>query len=477
MRSVDLLKSVDIFAQLPEDDLSSIARLLKENEAGENDVVFRQGDMTSALFIVASGGVRCISHDAIGRERPPVFLGEGQSFGEMALLAGEPMTATMQAVTHTSLLVLRKDDFDRLLGENFQLMLEMTKVIARRQAARHQEIGSVEVPRPAPPISEAPPSVDARVPNAAPAYEQAPPAPPPPVQPQAPTHAPQQPPAQAYVPAYQPPPMYGLPMPTGKAFTVFSPKGGVGKSTIAVNLAVELAHQRRNKVVLLDLSLSFGHDMLMLNLSSASTLASTGPDAIERMDLDALGYYLTVHPGSSLRVLPGAKRPEDGELVTGDAVKVAIEQLKRYFEYIVIDTGSNFSDPVLAGLEAADRVLMICSPEITVLHDIRDCQRILNDVVHIKRDNIHYVMNYIFPFKALSVDQFVDALQRDLYMELPYGGDVPARSALRGEALVESQRGSGVAKGIQKLAAQLMVETAEGAESGAQQEKKRGFFR
>jgi pilus assembly protein CpaE len=263
----------------------------------------------------------------------------------------------------------------------------------------------------------------------------------------------------------------------GKVFTVFSPKGGVGKSTVAVNLAVALAHQHAESVVLVDLSLTFGHDLLLLNLTATSSLASTTADALKKMGLaEGLAYYLTTHNPSSLRVLAGSTRPEEGEAVSGDAAKTAIEQLKKHFSYVVVDTSSAFTDPVLAALEMSDRVLMLCSPEIVVLRDIRECQRIFNDVVHLKRDKVLYLMNHIFPHKGLSREQFEDALQQPLYMEIPNGGEVPIKASLRGEALVETQSGSAIAKSIQKLASQLVVETATRAGATAQPEKKWGLF-
>lgn len=263
--------------------------------------------------------------------------------------------------------------------------------------------------------------------------------------------------------------------PGGKVFTVFSPKGGVGKSMVAVNLAVALARLRPGSVALLDLSLTFGHAMLLLNLTPRSSLAAANVEALRRLDLpENMDHYLAVHPTSGLRVLAGALRPEEGETVTGERVEVAIRQLRRHFACLVVDTGSHFTDPVLAALEASDRVLMLCSPEVSVLRDIRDCQRILDNVVRVPRERVVYLMNCIFPFKTLSREQLEGALQRKLFAELPYGGDAVVKAALRGEALVEAQPGTPLAKAIQKLAAQL---AAEWAEVDGHQERKRGFFR
>ncbi|MHB0869323.1 MAG: cyclic nucleotide-binding domain-containing protein [Chloroflexota bacterium] len=420
MKSIDLLRSMGIFEQVSEEDLQKIAALLEEKQVNKDAVIFRQGDAGDALYVVLSGRIQGVTSDAVGREKVLGIFSEGQPFGEMALLTGEPRPATMQAVTDARLLVLRKEDFDLFLAHNVQVMLQMMKVVAQRQAAASQ--------RQAATVEELGQEAEA-------------------------------------------------PGPTGKLFTVFSPRGGVGKSTLAVNLAVTLAQQHPDSVALLDLSLTFGHAALFLNLTPKSSLSATNVEALQGMGAgDGLAYYLAVHPTSSLRLLAGATRPEEGETVSGEMAKAAIEQLRRHFAYVVVDTESYFSDPVLAALESSDKILILCSPEISSLRDTRECQRILNDVVHIPGDRILYLLNHLFPFKTMSKEQFEDTLQRELFAELPYGGDVPARAALRGEILVESQPGSNLARVVQRLATQLAAEDAK-ATAASDHDKKRGFFR
>jgi MinD-like ATPase involved in chromosome partitioning or flagellar assembly len=413
----ELLKTIGMFSQVSDDDLQQIAGLLKEKRVAKDAVICRQGEAGDALYIVQSGRIKSATTDAVGRERVLSFYTDCQFFGEMAILNGEEYPATRQAVADSRLLVIQKEDFEQFLGLNVQVMLQMMKVVAERQA-----VTSARMVR-----SEGADSIAMTGPSG------------------------------------------------GKVFTVFSPKGGVGKSTVATNLAVSLAHQHAESVVLVDLSLTFGHTLLLLNLVPKSSLASTTADALKKMGLqEGIAYYLAVHPSSSLRVLAGSTRPEEGESVTGEAAKVVIEELKKHFSYVVVDTSSTFTDPVLAALESADRVLMLCTPEISVLRDVRECQRVFNDVVHMTRDHVLYLMNNIYPHKGLSKAQFEDALQQSLYMELPYGGDVPLKASLRGEAFVETQSGSSLAKAIQKLGSQLVAETA--LRIGAVQEKKRGLF-
>ena len=439
MRNVDLLKSMDIFAQLADDDLQKIAGLLRERRVAKDTILFRQGDAGDALYVVLSGRIRYSATDSAGQENILGVFSEGNYFGEMALLAGEPRPATAQAVTDTRMLMLRKDDFDGFLASNVPVMLQMMKIMTQRQAAGLQRPAPAAEPAGPPSFAAPQPTLSPRPAMSSGSYGV---------------------PATAFVPPGLTVPA-DLPPPTGKVFTIFSPKGGVGKS-----------------VALVDLSLVFGHGMLLLNLEPRSSLASTSAASLRQMNLqEGLSHYLSVHPSSTLRVLAGSIRPEEGETVSGEVVKAGLEQLRRYFAYVVVDTGSYFWDPILAALEAADRILLICSPEISVVRDMRECQRILNDVVHVTRDRILYVMNYLFPFKVLSRQQFENSLEQQIHFELPYGGDVAAKAALRGESFVETQSGSSLARSIEKLAAQLVAETAKAGVVGAIQEKRRGFFR
>ena len=427
MNNAELLKSMDVFAQVSDKDLEKIAALLRERRVPRDTTLFRQGDIGDSLCIVVSGRMKSATTDSTGREKVLGYYTEEQYFGEMSVLTGEPRASTVQATVDSKLLVLRKEDLDAFLGQNVAVMLQTMKVIAQRQAAVAQQ-RQAATPGPA------------RV-EQTPIAERA------------------------------------LPAGNGKVFTLFSPKGGAGKSTLAVNLAVALARAHRDEVALLDLSLTFGHDPLLLNLSPKSNLSTTSAEALQKMDPSDLAYYLTPHPSSSLKVFPGSLHPEEGEAVTGETAKTAIEQLKRYFSYIVVDTGSYFTDPVLAALESADKLLIVASPEISTLQGLKETRRILDEVIHVPADRVRYLMNCVFPFKTLNREQFESALQQPIFMELPYGGEGPAKAALKGEALVETQSGSSLARAIQKLASQLTAEMARPLAVGAAEDRKRGFFR
>jgi pilus assembly protein CpaE len=251
----------------------------------------------------------------------------------------------------------------------------------------------------------------------------------------------------------------------GKVFAVYSSRGGSGKTTVAVNLAVALAQQHPEQVVLLDLALTFGHTAMLLDLQPRSSLASINADALPKFDREVLNHYFVTH-SSTLRVLQGAIRPEDGEGVTQEHVQTIVNLLKRYFTYVVIDTNSNFSDMTLAALEAADRIIFVVTPELTTIRDTMECQRIFHDVVHIPENRFYILLNHPYGFHALTREDFEKGINRPVDGEVQHGGDLPVQSAARGQPFVSARANAGVAVALDNLARTLSGVPARGARVG-----------
>src|SRR5919205_3391302 len=111
MKVTDLLRTMDIFEQLPAEDIEKIGRLLRERRLVENEVLMREGDPGDAMYIVTGGRIRLSTLDPNGNEKVLTYFTDGQFFGEMALLTGTPRSATASAETDSQLLVLAKPDF------------------------------------------------------------------------------------------------------------------------------------------------------------------------------------------------------------------------------------------------------------------------------------------------------------------------------------------------------------------------------
>jgi CRP-like cAMP-binding protein len=392
-RVVDVLRKMDLFADLSEEQLGKIARLLKETKFAENEMIFAQNDPGDALYIVLQGRVRISTSDNFGRERVLAFYGPGEFFGDMAVLTGAPRSATATAASNVRLLQLRKDDFNLLAATNVGIMRGMLRVMVERQTAMNtrisQEAGAT--------------AGDIR----------------------------------------------------GLVTVVFSPRGGAGQTVLATNLAVALAETTPDRVVIVDLDLLFGHVAMLLDQVPRTSLSSISPAAIRAADRDSFAYYLTRHPESSLRLLVGTQRPEESELVTADHVRSVLDVLRRQFVHVVVDAGSRFSEPCLAAIESADHVLVVATPEPATVKAAVQTQRVLRDLVGVSSDRIAYVLNEPMPYGKLSAKELGEILRSEQVHEVPFGGEDVTRAALEGFPLVMGRSGNPTSRAIMALARRL----------------------
>ena len=153
-----------------------------------------------------------------------------------------------------------------------------------------------------------------------------------------------------------------------QVIVVASPKGGVGKTTVAVNLAALLAEQAPGEVVLLDLDLQFGDVATVLDLQPEFTVA----DALTSGAADSmlLRTLLVPHP-SNFFVLCGADHPAAVGQVSGDHVRKLVSQFAHTFRYVVIDTSAALQEETLASLEEATDVAFVATFDVATLRNVR----------------------------------------------------------------------------------------------------------
>ena len=156
----------------------------------------------------------------------------------------------------------------------------------------------------------------------------------------------------------------------GVVVAVFSPKGGVGRTTVAVNLAVAAATELGKKVVIMDASFQFGDVGVLLNLNPRSkSIADLIPE-LDAGELDSIDTFLINHT-AGIRVLLAPPSPETAEMITATGVKKVVETLRRDHDLVVVDCTSYFNDTTLAILDAADVILTMLSLEITSIKNMR----------------------------------------------------------------------------------------------------------
>lgn len=127
VEKVLFLKSVDLFSQIPGEDLANIALIATEEERDRGEEIFAEGEEGDALYLVLDGKVRVHSADRLIAE-----LGERECFGEMAILDASPRSATVSAVEETHLLKISREDFQDIVGERPEIAMGIIQVLTRR---------------------------------------------------------------------------------------------------------------------------------------------------------------------------------------------------------------------------------------------------------------------------------------------------------------------------------------------------------
>jgi pilus assembly protein CpaE len=243
----------------------------------------------------------------------------------------------------------------------------------------------------------------------------------------------------------------------GRVVTVFSPKGGTGKTVTATNLAASLAKHHGKRTLLLDLDLQFGDAAIMLGIEPDKTIHDfvTAPG---ELDSDKLAGYTTRHP-SGLDILPAPLRPEDAELVTEAKLARLLEVAREAFDLIVVDTSPFFHGPMLATLDRTDELLLLCALDVPTLKNVRLSLQTL-ELLSFPSDRIRVVLRRTSNKVGMKPREVEGALERKVAFEVPSDGAVPL-AVNRGNPLVLSDPRSDFSKAIREMAKALTATAAQ----------------
>jgi pilus assembly protein CpaE len=205
---------------------------------------------------------------------------------------------------------------------------------------------------------------------------------------------------------------------TRRVVAVHSPKGGVGTSTVAVNVAMAAAQRKPDRVVIVDLDLQFGQVATHLNILPRQTLADVVRDVAALREAELLRTYATKHD-SGLHVLAAPTGPELAELITADHIDRILATLLDTYDQVVIDTGSWLDERTLRAFEHAESVLFIVNPEIAALKSVAALVEYLNESGTVAAKST-FVVNNTFGREILKLRDVENALGTKVAMELPH---------------------------------------------------------
>jgi pilus assembly protein CpaE len=234
-----------------------------------------------------------------------------------------------------------------------------------------------------------------------------------------------------------------------RAAAVYSPKGGVGTTTIATNIAVASAAKRREQVVLVDLALQFGSVATHLNLRPRQTLADVVRDEAAMHESELLRSFATRHE-SGLHVLAAPAAPEAAETVTPAHVATILATLLEAYELVVVDAGSALDERVMTVFENVETVILPVYPEIAALNAMRALLDYLGETGAIGAKAL-FVLNNMFARGILKQRDVESAIGSTVAFELPYDPFLYLRAVNEGVPIVIGAPRSAAAERLVRL--------------------------
>ena len=237
--------------------------------------------------------------------------------------------------------------------------------------------------------------------------------------------------------------------PAGRVVTIFSAKGGCGKTTMATNLAAALADGGRRSVVIVDLDLAFGDVAIALQLFPSHTIADAVPMGEADLDFEAVQSLLTSH-SAGLTALVAPLEPGAAESIPATLVSKILLLLREHYDYVVVDTPPAFDDQVLAAFDLSDSIILMATLDIPALKNLKLTLETL-DMLNYPRDRWSIVLNRSDSKVGLAITEVETTLRTPITAQVPSSRDVPA-SINRGVPIVLDSPKHAVSLAIKEFA-------------------------
>jgi pilus assembly protein CpaE len=234
----------------------------------------------------------------------------------------------------------------------------------------------------------------------------------------------------------------------GKIITIYSPKGGTGCTTIAVNLAL-LLNNSETRVVLVDGNLQFGDVAIFVNEQGKNTLIDLA-SRLDELDFDVVESVMVTH-SSGVHILAAPSRPEYAEKVSGDQFAKLVDYLRRHYAYVVIDTTPMLTDITLGAIDKSDVIVLVTTQDIPSIKNSRLFLDLLQ-TLGISRDRIVFTMNRFDKRIAITPERVGDNLKQPIVAVIPLDERIVIPAVNRGVPFIIENKMQPAGKGILSLA-------------------------
>lgn len=254
---------------------------------------------------------------------------------------------------------------------------------------------------------------------------------------------------------------------SSKVITIFGAKGGLGKTTLAINLAVKLAENRK-KVAIVDLDLQFGDVNVFLDIDHGDTILELSQE-LSTPNIDLIRSYMNVH-SSGVHVLCAPKSPEYAELISPEKVHSILSQLRTYYDYVIIDTPPSFNDITITALEASSTILFITGLDISILKNSKLSLSILKSLQQL--DKVKIIVNRAVSIGSITLDDVQKLIDCPIWAKIPSDYKVAVTALNLGIPFVIGAPKTELGQAISSVAS-LLIDGTENVDSLSPKERKK----
>jgi pilus assembly protein CpaE len=244
----------------------------------------------------------------------------------------------------------------------------------------------------------------------------------------------------------------------GKVVSIYSPKGGTGCTTIAVNLAVAL-HNEDTRVVIVDSNLQYGDVAMFFNEQGKNTILDLAPLADE-LDLEIVDGVLVKHATTGIAILASPSRPEQADKVTADQFLKVVDFLRQMYAYVVVDTATYLSDVTISAIDVSDVIVLVTTQDIPSIKNSRLFLDLMQ-TLKIDRSRVAFVVNkFDKRIAAITAERISENLKQEVAAILPLEERVVIPAVNRGVPFMIDNKTQQVARGILGLAESVRARVA-----------------